>query len=72
LEDGSIIKTDNKYQRWQNHSIRLYKMTKSLEIFRDCPGINGLFENCIEFGMILLENKYDLTYGKKNFNKYFR
>ncbi len=47
-------------------------MTKSLEIFRDCPGINGLFENCIEFGMILLENKYDLTYGKKNFNKYFR
>ena len=43
-------------------------MSRSLQIFQ----INKQFENSIKYGVILLKEKYPLTYGRKNFTNYYR
>lgn len=43
-------------------------MSRSLQIFN----IEKEFENSIKYGIMLLEENYQLTYGKKNFTHYYQ
>lgn len=67
LQKGELIKSVGEDQRWHNWPIRLYKMTKSLEIF----GSAKLFQNAVKYGRILIKEGKNFHYNKRQLSEYF-
>ena len=67
LREGKLIRNPEGDQRWQRWPIRLYKMTRSLELF----GKKQLHENAVKYGRELIRKGERFVYGGKNLAEYF-
>jgi hypothetical protein len=54
-------------QEWQEWPIRLYKMTSSLELFRQ----EDLFKNAVLYGHLLIKRKHNFEYLGTRLDSYF-
>jgi hypothetical protein len=62
LANGEDILKREKDQCWQDWPIRHYKMADSLDYFDQ----ENLFIHAIKYGLKLIEEGNDFTYGPKN------
>ena len=67
LQAGKQIKDATPDQRWQRWPIRLSKMCRSLQIFKQ----DDLFRNSLKLGIDLLKEYKKFTYGGKDLTPYF-
>lgn len=67
LVQGKPFSAVTADQKWQNWPIRLYKMTKSLELFEQ----NDLHANAAHYGIGLIDKGHKFVYGPKDLKPYF-
>ena len=68
MEEGKKIVTKEKDQKWQNWPIRLWKMSVSLELFKQ----KDLLINAVKYGNYLVDDKEHFMFRKKDLSIFFK
>ena len=67
LIKGEKIITKEKDQKWQDWPVRLYKMSMSLELFKQ----DDLLRNAVKYGNELIKEKKYFTFRKNDLGEFF-
>ena len=67
LNEGKKIVTKDANQRWQKWPIRLWKMSVSLELFKQ----EDLLRNAVKYGNSLVEEKEHFMFRKRDLSVFF-